>query len=89
VYNSLRFHTPAELQAVVLRKIRLWAIPSPWRLLAGLSTGRRGFSFICVRVGFVVDKVTLGQVFSPVSIIPPAAFPFVHLSAHFYYVGQR
>ena len=81
LYNSLQFHTPAKLQAVLLRKIRLWAMPSPGRLLAGLSTGRRGFSFIFVRVGFVVGKVTLGQVFSPVSIILPAAFSFVHLSA--------
>jgi len=51
----------------------------PWlrRLVAGLSPRRPGFAPGSVHVGFVVDKVALGQVFlrvlrfSPVSIIPP------------------
>jgi hypothetical protein len=51
----------------------------PWlrRLFAGLSPRRPGFRPGSVHVGFVVDKVTLGQVFlrvlrfSPVNFIPP------------------
>jgi hypothetical protein len=39
----------------------------PWlrRLVAGLSQRRPGFDPASVNVGFVVDKVALGQVFSP------------------------
>ena len=51
----------------------------PWlrRLVAGLPPQRPGFDPGSVHVGFVVDKVALGQVFprvlrfSPVSFIPP------------------
>jgi hypothetical protein len=51
----------------------------PWlrRLVAGLSPRRRGFDPGSVQVGFLVDKVALGQVFprvlrfSPVSFISP------------------
>jgi hypothetical protein len=51
----------------------------PWlrRLVAGLPLRRLGFDPGSVHVGFVVDKVALGQVsprvlrFSPVSFIPP------------------
>jgi hypothetical protein len=51
----------------------------PWlrRLVAGLSPRRPGFDLGSVDVGFVVDKVALGQVFSrvlrisPVNFIPP------------------
>jgi hypothetical protein len=47
------------------------------RLVVGLSPRRRGFDAGSVYVGFVVDKVVLGQVFlrvlrfSPVNFIPP------------------
>jgi hypothetical protein len=47
------------------------------RLAAGLPPWRPGFNHRSVHVGFVVDKVTLGQVFlqvlrfSPVNFIPP------------------
>jgi hypothetical protein len=47
------------------------------RLIAGLQTRRPGFYPGLVHVGFVVDKVALGQVFprvlrfSPVNFIPP------------------
>jgi hypothetical protein len=47
------------------------------RLAAGLPPRRPGFDPGSVHVGFVVDKVALGQVFprvlrfSPVSFIPP------------------
>jgi hypothetical protein len=51
----------------------------PWlrRLVAGLSPRKPGFDPGSVHVGFVVDKVALGQVFprvlrsSPVNFIPP------------------
>jgi hypothetical protein len=51
----------------------------PWlrRLVAGLSPRRPGFDVGSVHVGFVVDKVALGQMFLralrffPVSFIPP------------------
>jgi hypothetical protein len=51
----------------------------PWlrRLVAGLSPRRPGFDPGSVHVGFVVDKVALGQVFprvlrfSPVNFTPP------------------
>jgi hypothetical protein len=45
----------------------------PWfrRLVAGLSPWRPGFDPGLIHVGFVVDKVALGQVlrFSPVNFI--------------------
>jgi hypothetical protein len=52
----------------------------PWlrRLVAGLSLRSPGFALGSIHVGFVVDKVTLGQVFLrvfrffPVSIITPS-----------------
>jgi hypothetical protein len=51
----------------------------PWlrQLVAGLSLRKPGFDPGSVYVGFVVDKVALGQVFprvvrfSPVNFIPP------------------
>jgi hypothetical protein len=51
----------------------------PWlrRLVADLPPRRPGFDPGLVHVGFVVDKVALGQVFprvlrfSPVNLIPP------------------
>jgi hypothetical protein len=51
----------------------------PWlrRLAAGLPPRRPGFDPVSIYVGFVVDKVALGQVFrrvlrfSPVNFIPP------------------
>jgi hypothetical protein len=56
-----------------------WNRPPPWlrRLVACLSPRRLGFDPGSVHVGFVVDKVPLGQVFprvlrfSPVNFIPP------------------
>jgi hypothetical protein len=57
--------------------IRLF--PRLRRLVAGLSPRRPGFNPGSVHVGFVVDKVALGQVpppprvlrFSPINFIPP------------------
>jgi hypothetical protein len=55
----------------------LMAVPWLRRLAAGLPPRRPGFNPGSVHVGFVVDKVALGQVFprvlrfSPVSFIAP------------------
>jgi hypothetical protein len=48
----------------------------PWlrRLVAGLSPRRPGFDPGSVHVGFVVDKVALGQVFPPCSSVFPCQF---------------
>jgi hypothetical protein len=45
-----------------------YAVPWLRRLVAGLSSWRTGFDPRLVHVGFVVDKVALGQVFPSVSI---------------------
>jgi hypothetical protein len=44
-----------------------WTVPWLRRLVAGLSPGRTGFDPVSVHVGFVVDKVVLGQVFPRVN----------------------
>jgi hypothetical protein len=57
-----------------------FSVTRPWlrSLVAGLSPRKSGFASGLIRVGFVVDKVALGQVFlrvllfSPVNIIPPS-----------------
>jgi hypothetical protein len=48
----------------------------PWlrRLVAGLSARRAGFDPGSVHVGFVVDKVALGQVFPRVLRFFPVSF---------------
>jgi hypothetical protein len=57
-------------------KYYIKAVPWLRRLAAGLPPRRPGFDPGSVHVGFVVDKVALGQVFpqvlgfSPVSFIP-------------------
>jgi hypothetical protein len=63
--------------ATVLCKGLGAAVPWLRRLVAGISPRRPGFDSRSVHVGFVVDKVVLGQVFprvllfSPVNLIPP------------------
>jgi hypothetical protein len=79
----------------------------PWLkwLVTGLSLQRAGFLPKSIHVGFVVDKVALGQVFlrvlrfSPVIIIPPLLH--IHLSpphevcdssdqaAHYHHLGPE
>jgi hypothetical protein len=66
-------------------KQAFWAVPWLWRLVAGLSPRRPGFDPRSVHVGFVVDKVELGQVFprilrfSSVNFIPPVLHYFEKL----------
>jgi hypothetical protein len=50
--------------ALVSRKVRLKAAPQLKRLVAGFPPRRPGFKPGSSHVGFVVDKVALGQVFS-------------------------
>jgi hypothetical protein len=62
---------------MVPTKCTLLAVPWLRRLVAGLSPRRPVFDPGLVHVGFVVEKVALGQVFprvlrfSPVNFIPP------------------
>jgi hypothetical protein len=67
-----------RFRSVGVGRVRLYrAVPWLRRLFTGLSPLRAGFDPGSVHVGFVVDKVALGQVFSrvlrvfPVSFIPP------------------
>jgi hypothetical protein len=68
-----------ELESSNQFTLRLPTMAVPWlrRLVAGLSPRRTGFDPGSVHVGFVVDKVALGQVFlrvlrfSLVNFIPP------------------
>jgi hypothetical protein len=76
---SLRFSVmPCDYHSTV-------AVPWLRRLVAGLSPRRSGFAPVSVHVGFVVDKVALGQVFlrvlrvSSVSIITPSLSNSYHL----------
>jgi hypothetical protein len=55
-------------------KICGWAVPWLRRLVAGLSPRRFGFDPGSVHVGFVVDKVALGQVFSPCTSVSPCQY---------------
>jgi hypothetical protein len=54
-------------------------------LVAGLSPPSPGFAHGAIHVGFVMDKVALGQVLSPsssvfpVSIIPPSLSILIYL----------
>jgi hypothetical protein len=67
------------------------ALPRLRRSFAGLSTQRHGIDLSSVHVGFVVDKVAMGQVFLPViwvslvSITPPT----LHVHSHLYIVIAR
>jgi hypothetical protein len=51
-----------------------WAVPWLRRLIAGLSRRRSGFDPGSVHVGYVVDKMALGQVFLRVLRFPPVNF---------------
>jgi hypothetical protein len=64
----------------VLIKSDLKAVPWLRRLVAGLSPRRLGFDPGSVHVGFMVNKVALGQVFPPVLRFFPVNFipPVLH-----------
>jgi hypothetical protein len=56
---------------MVTCKVVRMAVPWLRRLVAGLPPRRPGFDPGSVRVGFVVDKVALGQVFLPSTSVFP------------------
>jgi hypothetical protein len=62
----------------------------PWLtwLVAGLSPQRQGFTTRSVHVGFVVDKVTLGQFFSEFFHFP-LSVSLYHGSPYSYNVGDE
>jgi hypothetical protein len=70
-------HQPPDGNVLCFHFIGNGAVPWLRRLAAGLPSRKSGFDSGPVRVGFVVDKVALGQFFlrvlqfSPVSFIPP------------------
>jgi hypothetical protein len=55
-------------------KVDYEAVPWLRRLVAGLSPRRPGFDPGSLHVGFMVDKVALGQVFSPSTSAFPCQF---------------
>jgi hypothetical protein len=68
-----------KIAAIQMLSFNPWlAVPWLRSLVVGLSPRRPGFTPGSIHVGFVVDKVALGQVFlrvlrfSPVNIIPPS-----------------
>jgi hypothetical protein len=63
-------------------KNKLWAVPWLRSLVAGLSPRRPGFAPGSIYVGFVVDKVTLGQVFSEFFGFPCQYHSTVALRTH-------
>jgi hypothetical protein len=70
------------------KEVPIWytggAVPWLRQLVAGLSPRSPGFVTGSIHVGFVVEKVALGQVslrvlrFSPVNIIPPSFYILIH-----------
>jgi hypothetical protein len=60
----------------------IWGRAVPWlrSLVAGLSPWRLGFTPGSIHVGFVVDKVALGQVFLQVLQFSPVNISFHHHS---------
>jgi hypothetical protein len=86
VFMSYQLHVgtpcayrPTRMACAAVDICNTWVKAVPWlrRLVAGLPPPRPGFDPGSVHVGFVVDKVALGQVFprvlrfSPVNLIPP------------------
>ena len=60
-------------------RLQHWTVPWLRQLLAGLPTPRPGFDPGSVHVGFVVDKVALGQVFpASTSVFPYFIPPVLH-----------
>ena len=57
-----------------LSKTQIWAVPCLRWLVASLSPRRPGFDPGSVHVGFMVEKVALGQVFPPSTSVFPCQF---------------
>jgi hypothetical protein len=63
-----------ETEILYVHQVLVLAVPWLRRLVAGLSQCRPGFDSGSVYVGFVVDKVALGQVFPPSTWVFPCQF---------------
>jgi hypothetical protein len=109
IFQAYSYHVPStsSLSNFTFYPLSECIVAVPWlkRLAAGLSPRRPGFAPGSIHVGFVVDKVALGQVFlrvlpfSPASIIPPLLH--IHLSpprdvcdtsdqsAHYHHLGPK
>jgi hypothetical protein len=103
----LRYKAVLCYQVTILLSYILPGVAVPWlkRLVAGLSPRRPVFASGSIHVGFVVDKVALGQVFlrvlrfSPVNIIPPLLHIYLSpphevcdssdLTAHYHHLGPK
>jgi hypothetical protein len=68
--NNVFAHSVGTCCVVTVAK----AVPWLRRLVAGLPQWRPGFHPGSVHVGFVVDKVALGQVFPPSTSVFPCQF---------------
>jgi hypothetical protein len=104
-YNSslysptLHMSLNARTSAVIAADSNNEEFAVPWlrRLVAGFPPLRPGFDSGSVHVGFVVDKVALGQVFPPSTSVFPCQFHFTgatllvkmkkpdHLSLHLHH----
>jgi hypothetical protein len=65
-----------------------YAVPWFRSLVAGLSPRRPGFAPGSIHVGFVVDKVALGQVFLRVLRFSPVNISFHRRSPNSYCLGN-
>jgi hypothetical protein len=70
-------------------KMELRAVPWLRRLVVGLSPRRPGFAPGSIHVGFVVDKLVLGQVFLRVLRFSPVNISFHRRSPNSYHLGDE
>jgi hypothetical protein len=75
------YHSTAEAgKCTSFRIILFKAVPHLRRLVSGILPRRPGFTPRPIHVGFVVDKVALGQVFLQVLRFPTSvSFKLIHL----------
>jgi hypothetical protein len=78
------------LRAIEIRSTPFFGRAVPWlrSLVAGLSPQRPGFAPWSIHVGFVVDKVALGQVFLRVLRFSPVNISFHRRSPNSYHLGN-
>ena len=68
VYCAVRAETSSIIRLIVVLKA---AIPLLRQLVGGLSPRKGGFDLVSFPVGFVVDRVALGQFFSSSNSVLP------------------
>jgi hypothetical protein len=87
-YNK-RLHFGGHRISGVNTKVNVLAVQWLRQLVAGLLPLRPGFALASVHVGFVVDKVALGQVFLRVLRFPPVSIILPELSILIYHLGDE